>query len=496
MLAIARGGEARRVDARLLQEPHDGERARDRQVPVRRIAAAERHVVGVPLDADDLALDAAQHLGDRAQRVLAGPPERRGARREQDLVLHLDGHLAPELGELHAAGVDLAAERARHLLVLGALLLELRLRRLELGLRAGQLVDLGLERALRARQLVELCLERARVLALLLELALALRERGLELIPARSELVGLCGLVSELALRDAGGREPDECDDENGAHGDTSGEGKGPHCTAREGRAKEGDLRPCALAFTRAATSGRRSATEAVSASLRRAHRQRDGERRAATGRVRGDDVAAVHPRDLARDVEPEPEPGDGARPREARERREQAFPLRRRDPRPVVRHRDACEPRLAPDAHLDRRAGRRELDRVLQELRHHLCGASGVCQRQGGRAVGEVEPVLRKARAEILHHVRDQRAQVDARRRQPHVAALETGDVDQLVQDRGQALHGPEELLDRRGRSRSLSRSPSGSRRRPPRWRHTRARATAPHRAPPRSFAGSASLP
>jgi hypothetical protein len=142
MLAVARGGEARRIDARVLQEPHDRERAGDRQVPVRRVPAAERHVVRVTLDADDLALDAGEHLGDRVQRVLAWPPKRRGARREQDLVLHLDRHLAAELRELHAAGVDLAAERRRHLLVLGALLLELGLRGLELGLRGGQLVDL------------------------------------------------------------------------------------------------------------------------------------------------------------------------------------------------------------------------------------------------------------------------------------------------------------------------------------------------------------------
>ncbi len=136
-----------------------------------------------------------QRVGDLAQRDLAVRADRGGAGREEDLVLHLHGGPAAELGQLDPPRVDLAAEGGRELLVLAALLLQLGLCDLELLLGLRELVDERL-------QLLDAAAGGAELRLLLREGALVAPDLLLERVEVGDERVELRLERLELLLRD------------------------------------------------------------------------------------------------------------------------------------------------------------------------------------------------------------------------------------------------------------------------------------------------------
>src|SRR5690349_4562692 len=194
-LAEGRRGEARGLDAVLLQIARDGNRARGRKLPVRRITLGERTddrlVVRVPLDPDRLVIHGLEDLDDLAEDDEALGLHFGFARVEEDRLDHVDGELALQLRDRDLPLVDLALHLRHQLLVGRADLAHLLLARL---LRVGELL----------REPPVVRLERAHTLAQigdrLAELAGFHRERALQIGPlARELLVALPG-IRELVL--------------------------------------------------------------------------------------------------------------------------------------------------------------------------------------------------------------------------------------------------------------------------------------------------------
>src|SRR3989441_9794902 len=151
---------------------HDVGRARDRQLPVggedllRRLA--DRHVVGMADDADDLVLVAFQRLADFLEDLLAYVLEVRPAGIEEQLLGDVDRQHVLVLPHLQLALLDLLGEVAHQRVVLRCVLLagdqQLRLLLLQRVDLPAQVRLLLLERRLLRLQALHLILESAALL--------------------------------------------------------------------------------------------------------------------------------------------------------------------------------------------------------------------------------------------------------------------------------------------------------------------------------------------
>src|SRR5271166_4388775 len=116
----------------------------------------------------------------------------------------------------------------------------------------------------------------------------------------------------------------------------------------------------------------------------------------------------------------------------------------------PVGRHArpgvDHGEPQLMPFAPLDRdadSAGPGELHRVAGEVHQHLSEAHAVAPHETRRVrvdrSGDLEPLALGARREQLEHALNEPREVDCLDEEPDMAALDPGQVEDLVDERDQ---------------------------------------------------------
>jgi hypothetical protein len=166
---------------------------------------------------------------------------------------------------------------------------------------------------------------------------------------------------------------------------------------------------------------------------------EREGERAPLAELALHPDLAAVPRHDLLAEIEADAEPSARA-PGVVALLHELEDPLARlgSDAAPAIGHRDAHERRAAAGRgrDLDRSAVRRELDRVVDQIRQdladpHLVGEHG---RQRVDARGDRDALGLGGGAPDLDHVLDHRAELERARRNAQLAVLDARDLDQVA--------------------------------------------------------------
>src|SRR5439155_19023859 len=178
-----------------------------------------------------------------------------------------------------------------------------------------------------------------------------------------------------------------------------------------------------------------------------------DDERRPLAAPAARGDAAAVRLDDRLRDVEAEAGALDLPLERRLRaeEPLEQASALLLRDPDPRVGDLEAHRPVLGPERDVDPSAGRRELDRVRDEIVEQLREA-GALTLDGRYVVGahvQLDPRRVGARARSGYALVDERAQVDGLQLQLEPAALEPCGEQEVADQPEQPLRVPFDHLE-----------------------------------------------